>query len=306
MSLTKQVTKNDDDQYIEDYLTYIKIEKGLSGNSLSSYKHDLQIYLNFLRENKKTLLNATQRDIEKFLGQRTKEGIKLRTVARNKVSITNLYKYFMMEEYIEKNPSDNLEVIKLKRTLPEYLSVEDVDKLLAVPDIKTPKGIRDKLIFELMYSCGLRVSEVCALTLYDVSIENEYLRLHGKGGKERIVPIGKEALIILDLYMKKARPSMSKGKKSAELFLNCRGDHISRVGVWKIVKEVLKLSGIEKNVFPHTLRHSFATHLVQRGADLRSVQKMLGHSDITTTEIYTHVDSTHLKNQIKKHPKHKV
>lgn len=214
----------------------------------------------------------------------------------------------MMEEYIEKNPSDNLEVIKLKRTLPEYLSVEDVDKLLSVPDIKTPKGIRDKLIFELMYSCGLRVSEVCALTLYDVSIDSPTpcLRLHGKGGKERLVPIGDAALTILDLYLKKARPMMSKGKKSAELFLNCRGDHISRVGVWKIVKEVLKLSGIEKNVFPHTLRHSFATHLVQRGADLRSVQKMLGHSDITTTEIYTHVDSTHLKNQMKKHPKHKV
>ncbi len=306
MSLAKPITKHDDDFYTTSYLTYVRIEKGLSGNSLASYQHDLRIYLTFLKENNKTLLGATQKDIEKFLSHRTKSGVKLRTVARNKVSITNLYKFLIMEDYIEKNPTENLEVIKLKRTLPDYLSVEEVDKLLSVPDLSTAKGIRDKLIFELMYSCGLRVSEVCSLTLFDVSIDAEYLRLFGKGGKERIVPIGKDALTILDMYLKESRPVMLKKKRSNELFLNCRGDHISRVGVWKIVKEVLKLSGINKNVFPHTLRHSFATHLVQRGADLRSVQRMLGHSDITTTEIYTHVDSEHLKNQMKKHPKHKV
>ncbi len=306
MSITKQTKKHDDNYYITSYLAYVRVEKGLSGNSLASYKHDLQIYLTFLQSIKKTLLEATQKDIEAFLSFRSKSGVKLRTVARNKVSVTNLYKFFLMEDYINKNPADNLEVIKLKRTLPEYLSIEDVDKLLAVPDLSTPKGIRDKLIFELMYSCGLRVSEVCALTLYDVFIEAEYLRLLGKGGKERIVPIGKNALMLLEMYMEKSRPIMLKNKKTDELFLNCRGERISRVGVWKIVKEVLKLSGIKKNVFPHTLRHSFATHLIQRGADLRSVQRMLGHSDITTTEIYTHVDSQHLKNQMKKHPKHKV
>lgn len=306
MSLTESMIKYDDEYYMTNYLMYVRIEKGLSNNSLESYKHDLHIYLNFLKERNKTLINATQKDIESFLSYRAKSGVKLRTVARNKVSISNLYKFFIMEEYIEVNPAENLEVIKLKKTLPEYLTVEEVDKLLSIPDLNTAKGIRDKLIFELMYSCGLRVSEVCALTLYDVSIESEYLRLFGKGGKERIVPIGKDALTVLEMYLEKSRPIMLKSKKNNKLFLNCRGDHISRVGIWKIVKEVLKLSGIKKNVFPHTLRHSFATHLVQRGADLMSVQRMLGHSDITTTEIYTHIDSEHLKKQMKKHPKHKV
>lgn len=300
------ITKYNDDYYLSSYLTYVRVEKGLSDNSLDSYKHDLIIYLKYIKSNKKTLTTATQKDIEKFLSSRAQSGAKLRTVARNKVSVTNLYKFMVMEEYIEKNPAENLEVIKLKRTLPEYLTVDEVDKLLSIPDENTVKGLRDKLIFELMYSCGLRVSEVCSLTLYEVSLEGEYLRLFGKGGKERIVPIGKEAITLLERYLKESRPAMLKIKKSTELFLNCRGDHISRVGIWKIVKEVLKLSGISKNVFPHTLRHSFATHLIQRGADLRSVQRMLGHSDITTTEVYTHVDSEHLKKQIKKHPKHQI
>ena len=297
----KQVS---DQEILSMYLNYEAVEKGLSSNTLESYKRDIVIYLDFLSRNKKTILKATRKDIEKFLSERKEQGSKSRTVARNKVSIVNLYKFLVMENYLSKNPTDNLEVIRLKRVLPESLTTTEVDDLLSVHNEKTDKGLRDKAIFELMYSSGLRVSEICSLKIDDIFFEGKYLRICGKGKRERIVPINDRALDILQRYIQTSRVIMVKGKKTSELFLNFRGDKISRVGIWKIVKETMKKSGIEKNIYPHTLIHSFATHLIQHGADLRSVQRMLGHSDITTTEIYTHVDSSHLKKQIAKHPKH--
>ena len=297
----KQVS---DQEILSMYLNYEAVEKGLSSNTLESYKRDIAIYLDFLGKNKKTILKATRKDIEKFLSERKEQGSKSRTVARNKVSIVNLYKFLVMENYISKNPTDNLEVIRLKRVLPESLTTTEVDDLLSVHNEKTDKGLRDKAIFELMYSSGLRVSEICSLRIDDIFFEGKYLKIRGKGNKERIVPINDRALDILQRYIQTSRVIMVKGKKTSELFLNFRGDKISRVGIWKIVKETMKKSNITKNVYPHTLRHSFATHLIQHGADLRAVQRMLGHSDITTTEIYTHVDSAHLKKQIAKHPKH--
>ena len=293
-----------DQEILSMYLNYESMEKGLSQNTLESYRRDIVIYLDFLGRNKKTILKATRKDIEKFLSERKEQGSKSRTVARNKVSIVNLYKFLVMENYISKNPTDNLEVIRLKRVLPESLTTEEVDDLLSVHNEITDKGLRDKAIFELMYSSGLRVSEICSLKIEDIFFDEKYLKICGKGKRERIVPINDKALDILKRYIQTSRVVMVKGKKTSELFLNFRGDKISRVGIWKIVKEAMKKSGIEKNVYPHTLRHSFATHLIQHGADLRSVQRMLGHSDITTTEIYTHVDSTHLKKQIAKHPKY--
>ena len=293
-----------DQEILSMYLNYESMEKGLSLNTLESYRRDIVIYLDFLSRNKKTILKATRKDIEKFLSERKDKGSKSRTVARNKVSIVNLYKFLVMENYISKNPTDNLEVIRLKRVLPESLTTEEVDDLLSVHNEKTDEGLRDKAIFELMYSSGLRVSEICSLKIEDIFFDEKYLKICGKGKRERIVPINEKALDILKRYIQTSRVVMVKGKKTSELFLNFRGDKISRVGIWKIVKEAMKKSGIEKNIYPHTLRHSFATHLIQHGADLRSVQRMLGHSDITTTEIYTHVDSTHLKKQIAKHPKY--
>ncbi|ASJ21767.1 site-specific tyrosine recombinase XerD [Brachyspira hampsonii] len=297
----KQVS---DQEILSMYLNYEAVEKGLSSNTLESYKRDIVIYLDFLNRNKKSILKATRKDIEKFLSERKEQGSKSRTVARNKVSIVNLYKFLVMENYISKNPTDNLEVIRLKRVLPESLTTTEVDDLLSVHNEKTDKGLRDKAIFELMYSSGLRVSEICSLKIDDIFFEGKYLKICGKGKRERIVPINDRALDILQRYIQTSRVIMVKGKKTSELFLNFRGDKISRVGIWKIVKEAMKKSKIEKNIYPHTLRHSFATHLIQHGADLRAVQRMLGHSDITTTEIYTHVDSAHLKKQISKHPKH--
>lgn len=293
-----------DQEILSMYLNYEKVEKGLSLNTLESYGRDIAIYLDFLSKNKKTILKANRVDIEKFLNERRDQGAKARTVARNKVSVVNLYKFLLMENYISKNPTDNLEVIRLKRILPESLTTNEVDDLLSVHNEKTDKGLRDKAIFELMYSSGLRVTELCSLKIEDVSFEGKYLRIFGKGKRERIVPINDSALDILKRYINTSRVILVKGKDTNELFLNFRGDKISRVGIWKIVKEAMRKSGVEKNIHPHTFRHSFATHLIQHGADLRAVQRMLGHSDITTTEIYTHVDSSHLKKQIDKHPKH--
>ena len=293
-----------DQEILSMYLNYERVEKGLSLNTLESYGRDLAIYLDFLSRNKKSVLRAARSDVERFLDERKEQGSKARTVARNKVSVVNLYKFLLMENYISKNPTDNLEVIRLKRVLPESLTTNEVDDLLSVHNEKTDKGLRDKAIFELMYSSGLRVTELCSLKIEDISFEGKYLRIFGKGKRERIVPINESALDILRRYIHTSRVILVKGKNTRDLFLNFRGDKISRVGIWKIVKETMRKSGIEKNVHPHTLRHSFATHLIQHGADLRSVQRTLGHSDITTTEIYTHVDSSHLKKQIDKHPKH--
>lgn len=292
-----------DDHYLSLYLDYIRVEKGLSENSLESYRHDLSLFTEFIHSKvKKRLLEVERKDIEKFLDERGKSGSKPRTVARNKVSITNFYKFMLIENLIEKNPAENLEVIRLERTLPEFLTEEEVERFLAAPDTATAKGLRDKTIFELMYSSGLRVSEICSVKITDISLEEGSIKLHGKGNKERTVPFGTQANELLQHYINMGRPKLLKGKTVNELFVNCRGSKISRVGIWKIVKETLAKSAIRKNVFPHTLRHSFATHLIQNGADLRNVQEMLGHSDIATTEIYTHVGSTFLESEMKKHP----
>lgn len=291
------------DHYLTLYLDYVRVEKGLSENSLESYQRDLIAFIDVMDSvMNKGVLDVENKDIQRYLDERTKNGAKARTVARNKVSITNFYKFLTLEKIIEKSPADNLEVIRLERTLPEYLTEEEVERFLAAPDMKTPKGIRDTVIFELMYSSGLRVSEVCDLTLSNVYIDASQIRLHGKGNKERIIPFGKEARKLIRHYLKYSRPILAKAKRASNFFfLNFRGGRISRVGIWKLVKETLAKSGIKKNVYPHTLRHSFATHLIQKGADLRSVQEMLGHSDIATTEIYTHVNRPYLKKQIDHH-----
>ncbi|MBI4978266.1 MAG: site-specific tyrosine recombinase XerD [Spirochaetes bacterium] len=295
--------KSNDEHYLSLYLDYVRVEKGLSENSLESYRRDLDMYILYTNDTRgKSILEADQQDIENFLEHRAKNA-KMRTVARNKVSITNFYKFMISENVIAKNPTENLEVIRLERTIPDYLTVKEVDRLLAVPDIHKVKGIRDKIIFEMMYSCGMRVSEVCNLKVSDISFKGSFIRLHGKGNKERITPFGADARRLLKKYLATIRPRILRGKKGVnEIFLNLRGDRISRVGIWKIVKETMRDSGIKKNVFPHTLRHSFATHLLQRGADLRSVQEMLGHSDISTTEIYTHVNKPYLRSQVSHHP----
>lgn len=271
---------------IEDFLNYCIFEKGLSDHTRDSYKNDLEVYENFLK-------NRSIYDVSKIRSEDIKDFLKIRnneessTVAHNLTVIKNFHAYLLKENIINKDISEFIDRPKLRKTLPKTLSVEDVDKLL---DIKLDSAFdyRNKAMLELMYGCGLRVSELVNLTLNDIDMINCLIRILGKGDKEREIPIGEYSIYYLKEYLN-VRDSLLKGKTCNKLFLNNHGTSISRQGFFKMLKQLLKEKGLNTDVSPHTLRHSFATHLINRGADLRSIQEMLGHSDISTTKIYTKV-----------------
>lgn len=271
---------------IEDFLNYCIFEKGLSDHTRDSYKNDLEVYENFLK-------NRSIYDVSKIRSEDIKDFLKIRnneessTVAHNLTVIKNFHAYLLKESIINKDVSEFIDRPKLRKTLPKTLSVEDVDKLL---DIKLDSAFdyRNKAMLELMYGCGLRVSELVNLTLNDIDMINCLIRILGKGDKEREIPIGEYSIYYLKEYLN-VRDSLLKGKTCNKLFLNNHGTSISRQGFFKMLKQLLKEKGLNTDVSPHTLRHSFATHLINRGADLRSIQEMLGHSDISTTKIYTKV-----------------
>ena len=271
---------------IEDFLNYCIFEKGLSDRSRNSYENDLKVYKEFL--NKRGINNVSKirsEDIKDFLKVRSNE--ESSTIAHNLTVIKNFHTYLLKEDIVKSNVSEFIDRPKLRKSLPKTLSVEDVDKLL---DIKLESSFdyRNKAMLELMYGCGLRVSELVNLTLNDIDMTNSLIRIFGKGSKEREIPIGEYSIYYLKEYLK-VRDSLLKGKPCNKLFLNNHGSSISRQGFFKMLKQLLKEKGLNTDVSPHTLRHSFATHLINRGADLRSIQEMLGHSDISTTKIYTKV-----------------
>jgi len=271
---------------IEDFLNYCIFEKGLSDRTRKSYENDLNIYKEYL--NNKAIYkveNISSNDIKDFLKIRSDE--ETTTIAHNLTVIKNFHTYLLKEKIVNKNVSEFIDRPKLKKTLPKTLSVEDVDKLLDIK-LETPFDYRNKAMLELMYGSGLRVSELVNLEINDIDITNCIIRVLGKGSKEREIPIGEYALYYLQEYLK-VRNSLLKGKVCNKLFLNNHGTGMSRQGFFKNLKLLLKEKGLNPNVSPHTLRHSFATHLINRGADLRSIQEMLGHSDISTTKIYTRV-----------------
>jgi integrase/recombinase XerD len=239
-----------------------------------------------------------------FLAELYRQKLESRTVARHLVTLRNFFRFAQINELIKDDPSLHLESPKIRRSLPGYLRIEEVEKLLAQPDEKTPIGLRDRSMLEVLYSSGLRVSELTSLRVMDLDRAVGCVRCIGKGDKERIVPVGKKALALVDRYLRDARPKLlGKGQfsNSPTLFLNRRGSRLSRVGVWKILSAYGRQAGLRVALTPHMLRHSFATHLLERGADLRSVQLMLGHSDISTTQIYTHVVEERLKQVYKAH-----
>ena len=271
---------------IEDFLNYCIFEKGLSDHTKDSYKNDLKVYEEFLK-------NRSILDVSKIRSEDIKEFLKIRnneessTVAHNLTVIKNFHAYLLKENIINKDVSEFIDRPKLRKTLPKTLSVEDIDKLL---DIKLDSAFdyRNKAMLELMYGCGLRVSELINLTINDIDMTNCLIRILGKGNKEREIPIGEYSIYYLKEYLN-VRDSLLKEKPCNKLFLNNHGTSISRQGFFKMLKQLLKEKGLNTDVSPHTLRHSFATHLINRGADLRSIQEMLGHSDISTTKIYTKV-----------------
>ena len=284
-------------ELVESFLNYLSVERSLSKNTILSYRRDLEKYIHYLKDYNINFLSQTVRkNISDFMFSLKDGGLSAVSIARNLVAIKVLYRFLVRERILTTDPSSLLDSPKLWKKIPDVLSGLEVEALLEAPDLKTARGLRDKAILELMYATGLRVSEAVNLKTQDVNFDVGFLRCIGKGAKERIVPLGKESIQAIKKYLEEARPKSARsGREDTFLFLSRLGKKISRQSFWKLVKHYAKLARIKKNIRPHTLRHSFATHLLERGADLRSVQEMLGHADISTTQIYTHIDKNRLK-----------
>jgi integrase/recombinase XerD len=289
------------DPHIAAFLHYGRAEKGLSTNTIMAYRRDLLKLREFLELRHVPLIQATRGDIVDFLSSLYARGLDSRSVARHLVTIRNFYRFCMGDDLITEDPAANIESPKIYRTLPHFLSIGEVDRLLAQPDVSTPVGQRDKAMIELMYSTGLRVSELCGVRLSDVEMNAGSLRCVGKGDKERIVPVGRRALESISSYLRDSRPKLLRDRTSPYLFVGSNGRPIHRIQFWQFLRKYGCKAGLRQSLNPHMLRHSFATHLLDRGADLRSVQLMLGHADISTTQIYTHVVEERLKQVYKAH-----
>jgi integrase/recombinase XerD len=292
--------------FLNEYLSVLKLERNLSENTISSYKNDLTSLLNFLEQNKindPSDVNIDQ--ITTFFNSLNDLGLSSTTSARYFSSIKGFFNYLHINKYIQENPVERLSSPKLSKNLPVVLTVEEIDAIINLPDTNTKLGLRDKALLELLYACGTRVTEIINLKISDLFLKEEIIRVFGKGSKERIVPIGSSAIHWVEEYLLKSRPLLEKKLKSENIvFLNNRGMKLSRMGVWKIINRYTIQSGVKREVHPHTFRHSFATHLLEGGADLRAVQEMLGHADISTTQIYTHIDRDYIKQVHKEfHPR---
>lgn len=293
---------------LSEFINYIDVEKGLSKNTKLAYQRDLSDYVAYLEENQKIVTRITHSDLLEFLLIKRRY-LSPSSLARVITSIKMFHRFLVSDNYCEKDPTQNLDSPHLGLRLPRVLTFAEVETLLNAPDHTTPAGIRDKAMMELLYATGMRVSEIVNLKMEDVNLHLGYLRCTGKRGKERIVPIGSKAIKFTNFYLQKVRSShkaLSKPstRQSKILFLNPSGRKFSRVGFWKIIRRYANLSGINKEITPHTLRHCFATHLLERGADLRSIQEMLGHENISSTQIYTHLSRERLKDLHRKfHPR---
>lgn len=290
------------------FLQFLKLEKGLAENSLLSYENDVTRYLNFLHYTLRLndLGAVTLLHIEDYLSELTAIGLSPSTIARNISSIRGFHEFAVMENYCKANPAELVELPKLTKKLPDVLNIDEVQQILDTPDTSTPAGIRDAAILESLYGTGMRVSELVDLSLDQLFFEIGFIKVIGKGSKERLIPIGDVAQKAIRKYLDHARPLFAgdKNKSQNKVFLNQRGGPISRMSIWNIVQKATKDAGIQKKVYPHIFRHSFATHLLEGGADLRAVQEMLGHVSILTTEIYTHVDRSYLHQVHKEfHPR---
>ncbi len=290
---------------IRAFLNYLKVEKGLAENTIAAYNRDLAKFAAFADKRGRALTDIQRDLVVDFLASLYRQKLDSRSVARNLVALRNFFRFALSEGVIQTDPTLNLESPKVRRTLPGFLRLEEIDKLLEQPDLRRPLGVRDKAMLELLYSTGLRVTELVNLRVGDLEMRMGCLRCIGKGDKERLVPVGRKALAAVEQYLSEVRPQLLRARRQAPavpfLFINRLGGKLSRVGVWKILVNYGRRAGLRARLTPHKLRHSFATHLLERGADLRSVQLMLGHADISTTQIYTHVIEERLKQIYKAH-----
>lgn len=284
-------------ELVDSFINYIMVECGLSRNTILSYRHDLQIFTTFLFSKKIPNFHSVRPDtITSFIISEKQRGLSINSITRTVVSIRMLYKFLFSEGKLQKNPLSSIESPKFWKRLPEVIPIHKVDELLLVPDVKTKLGIRNKAILELLYATGARVSEVSAIQMDWINLEYGYVKCRGKGSKERIVPLGTKAIRAIENYLIIARPKIKNSQNSAYLFLSKAGKQLRRENIWVIVKNCAYRAGIRDHISPHKLRHSFATHMLENGADLRSVQEMLGHVNISTTQIYTHVSKQYLKS----------
>jgi len=277
------------------------VEKGLASNSIASYRRDLLKFTAFLDHRSVTLENSTRDDIRDFLAELSNNGLTARSRARHLVSVRNFFRFLLKDGRVCKDAAAEIDLPQVGHSLPQHLTEAQVDALLAQPETSTPAGLRDKAMLELLYATGLRVSELVNLRWEDFDLNLGILRCVGKGSKERLIPVGKSALKAVEGYVRSGRPALLKDRAMPFLFLNHRGGRLSRVGFWKILAQYGRDAGITTPLTPHLVRHSFATHLLERGADLRSIQLLLGHSDISTTQIYTHVMKERLRQVYRSH-----
>ncbi|MDR7865315.1 MAG: site-specific tyrosine recombinase XerD [Sporomusaceae bacterium] len=291
--------------YVNEFIQYLAVERGLAQNTLESYGRDLRQFQAYLHNGQLDFIKDSSRStILAYLNNLQTKGRAVSTISRNLAAIKSFYQYLVRERYLEKDPAAHLESPKLEKKLPKILTISEVEELLKQPNTFLPTGLRDKAMLELLYATGIRVSELISLNISDINLDMGYIKCYGKGAKERIVPLGSIAAKCVQEYIGKGRPKLVRTYEEAALFVNHHGNRLTRQGFWKIIKKYAQEATINKEITPHTLRHSFATHLLENGADLRSVQEMLGHADISTTQIYTHVTKNRLKEVYDKaHPR---
>lgn len=298
----------DPQNYLMEFQEFLIVEKNLSKNSIVAYTNDLKKFFLFLDKykDKKNLIEVQFEDIMDFLKTDELKDISKRSIARMITTLRQFYYFLLIKGYVKKNPVEKIEIPKIEKHIPDYLTLEEIYKFFSVFDLSNIYEIRDKCIFEIMYSSGLRISEVCDLKLSDVDLNEMEIKVNGKGNKQRIVPFGEKSLSIIKHYLSQSRPYISKKltKQNDYFFISKKGGKLDRKSVWKFLQKYVYKAGILRPVSPHTFRHSFATHMIQNNADLRMVQELLGHMDISTTQIYTHVDRKQLKEAHKKfHPR---
>jgi len=271
------------------YLDHLRVERRLSGHTVENYARDLVKLADFAAERERSLEALDRHDLEAFVRSLMSRGLSPRSVARTVACVRGFYRFLVMDHRLGKSPADDVRPPRAWPPLPKFLTLEEVDRLIAQPDPTTPLGLRDRALVELLYATGMRVSELVGVRAADINLSAGYLTCTGKGSKQRIVPVGDQAAAWVRRYQQDARPLLARQKGTTRLFLNRRGGPLSRVGFWKTLKRYGRHAGLRRDLSPHVLRHSFATHLLERGADLRAIQMMLGHADLSTTQIYTHV-----------------
>jgi integrase/recombinase XerD len=280
---------------IDAFLDHLRVERRLAAHTLESYARDLAALAAYAEARGKAPQALRRQDLEGFVRQQISRGMSPRSVARSVAAIRGYYRFLVLDRHLAGSPADQLQPPRAWPALPKFLSLHEVDSLIAQPDVATTLGLRDRAMIELLYATGMRVSELIAVRAADLHLRERYLTCVGKGNKERVVPIGDEATQWIERYQRTARPALLKGRTSGRLFVNARGGSLSRVGFWKILKAHALRANLPRSLSPHVVRHSFATHLLERGADLRAIQMMLGHADLSTTQIYTHVLEARLR-----------